>query len=243
MRRVRFIAVLRTRKLSYRRADPSDGLFDPLRAAILHQRVGHIEEAFWLVFLSVHFGRHHSAGWRYAREVYGRLGDIARWDWTSISADPRAFRAWLDAHQGELKSGRVSGGFGNHRKYQSLDGRSATGTGAAVESYIGWVGPPRTHQELIAQALERSGGDPRRAFDDLYRAMRAVASFDRTARFDYLTMLSKLGLAPIEPGSVYKARQARFGARDSYSAVRSVCWFSIGCWWSLTAALTSACRF
>jgi hypothetical protein len=33
--------------------------------------------------------------------------------------------------------------------------------------------------------------------------MRAVASFGRTARFDYLTMVGKLGLAGIEPGSTY----------------------------------------
>ena len=33
--------------------------------------------------------------------------------------------------------------------------------------------------------------------------MSAVASFGRTAKFDYLCMVSKLGLAPIEPGSAY----------------------------------------
>jgi hypothetical protein len=33
--------------------------------------------------------------------------------------------------------------------------------------------------------------------------MSAVKSFGRTARFDYLTMIGKLGLAPIEPGSAY----------------------------------------
>jgi hypothetical protein len=33
--------------------------------------------------------------------------------------------------------------------------------------------------------------------------MDAVASFGRTAKFDYLTMLGKLGLAPIVPGRAY----------------------------------------
>jgi hypothetical protein len=33
--------------------------------------------------------------------------------------------------------------------------------------------------------------------------MDAVARFGRTARFDYLTMLGKLGLAAIQPGSTY----------------------------------------
>lgn len=203
IRRVKFIAVLRTRKLSDRRADPNDELFDPLKAAILHQRQGDIEEAFWLVFLFVHFGKHARGGWRYAREVYGRLGNGSRWDWARTRADPQGFRAWLDAHLAELKREGLPGGFGNHRKYQSLDAYSATGTGAAVETYVNWVGPPRTHQELMTQAWERASGSPHKAFDDLYRSMRTVASFGRMARFDYLTMVGKLGLAPIEPGSTY----------------------------------------
>jgi len=40
-------------------------------------------------------------------------------------------------------------------------------------------------------------------FDDLYNSMKAVISFGRTARFDFLTMVGKLGLANIEPGIPY----------------------------------------
>lgn len=201
--RVKFVAVLRTRRLSDLRANPNDELFDPLRAAILHQRQGNLEEAFWLVFLFVHFGKHARAGWRYAREVYGRLAGAGRWDWATTSIDPGAFRAWLDAHQNDLKRDGVPRGFGNHRKYESLDAYSQNGTGAAVESYVRWVNPPRTHQELVEQAYEQAGGDPRKTFDDLYQSMKAVARFGRTARFDYLTMVGKLGLAHIEPPSAY----------------------------------------
>jgi hypothetical protein len=203
MHRVRFISVVRNRNLSQRRADPNDKLFDPLRAAILHQRQGHIDEAFWLVFLFVHFGKNSRAGWRYAREVYGRLDDGLIWDWARTSVDPAGFRKWLAAHQGQLKRKGISRGFGNHRKYQSLDAYSGSGTGAAVESYVNWVGPPRTHVELIEHASQQGAGDPRKAFDYLYRSMRAIVSFGRTARFDYLTMVGKLGLGPIEPGSTY----------------------------------------
>lgn len=201
--RVKFVAVLRERKLSELRAEPNNELFDPLKAAILHQRRGNIEEAFWLVFLFVHFGKHARAGWRYAREVYGRLGGGGRWDWASTSADPSGFRSWLDSHQGELKREGVPRGFGNHRKYESLDAYSPNGTGSAVESYVRWVNPPRTHQQLMEQVCRQAGGDPRKAFDYLYHSMRAVARFGRTARFDYLTMVGKLGLALIEPPSTY----------------------------------------
>ncbi len=221
--RVRFVAVLRTRELSPRRADPNDELFDPLKAPILHQRQGNVEEAFWLVFLFVHFGKHPRAGWRYAREVYGRLGEAGRWDWASTSADPSGFRAWLHAHQDDLKREVVPRGFGNHRKYESLDAYSAKGTGAVVESYVRWVSPPRTHQELMEQVCRQADGDPRKAFDLLYQSMRTVARFGRLARFDYLTMLGKLGLADVEPASTYMEnstgpiRGARllFGADES----------------------------
>jgi hypothetical protein len=201
--RVKFVAVLRQRKLSELRAEPNDELFDPLKAAILHQRRGNIEEAFWLVFLFVHFGKHVRAGWRYAREVYGRLGGGGRWDWASTSGDPSGFRSWLDSHQGELKREGIPRGFGNHRKYESLDAYSPNGTGSVVESYVRWVNPPNTHRQLTEQACQQAGCAPRKAFDDLYHSMRAVARFGRTARFDYLAMVGKLGLALIEPPSTY----------------------------------------
>ena len=201
--RVQYVSVIRTRDISERRADPNDDLFDPLKAAVLYHRRGLIDEAFWMVFLFVHFGKHPRAGWRYAREVYGRLGTNDRWDWANTSADPTEFRVWLHAHQGELKRNGVPGGFGNHHKYQSLDAYSETGTGAAFESYVRWVGPSSSHEELMEHAIHQAHGEPRKAFDVLYRTMNIVASFGRTARFDYLTMVGKLGLARIEPGSTY----------------------------------------
>lgn len=203
IRRVKYVSAVRTRKLSDRRADPDDELFDPLLAAVLYQNQGLLEESFWLVFLFVHFGKHARAGWLYAREIYGALGSGVRWDWARTSANPSEFRQWLDAHQEELKPKGVPHGFGNHRKYESLDAKSERGTGAVVESYIRWVGPPRTHQELMKMACDEAGGDPRKTFDLLYHSMSAVIGFGRTARFDYLAMIGKLGLAPIEPGSPY----------------------------------------
>jgi hypothetical protein len=201
--RVKFVEVIRDRELSDLRANPGNALFDPLKAAVLQQRQGDMEEAFWLVFLFVHFGRNPRAGWRYAREIYGGLGQGTRWDWVHVRNNPDGFREWLNDHQDDLKRKGVPRGFGNHRKYESLNAYSSNGTGAAVESYVAWVAPPRTHLELMHQACGEANGDPRRAFDILYRSMKVVARFGRTARFDYLTMIGKLKLAPIEPGSTY----------------------------------------
>jgi hypothetical protein len=181
--------------------DPSSDLFDPIKGAVLHGLAGQADEAFWLVFLSVHFGRDRRSGWRLVRDVYGRLGDASYWTWNRTSSDPQAFRRWLASNIAAFRgNGRR---FGNHRKYQSLDAWTPAGTGAAVETYVGWVAPPRTHRMLIEAAREQAGGDPRRAFDLLYRSMAVVKSFGRTARFDYLTMVAKVGLAAIDPGSTY----------------------------------------
>jgi hypothetical protein len=202
--RVKYISVVLKRNLSDRCTDPNDAdMFDPIKAAILHKHQGYTDEAFWMVFLFVHFGKNAQGGWRYAREVYGQLGSSARWDWASTSADPNGFRGWLGTHQSELKRKSPPGGFGNHRKYQSLDAYSSHGTGAAIESYVNWVGQSRTHQDLFNQACTRTRGDPRQAFDYLYHSMDEVKSFGRVARFDYLTMIGKLELASIQPGSAY----------------------------------------
>ena len=201
--RVCYVRVIRSRDISERRSDPRTILFDPLKAAILHGRSGRIDEAFWLVFLFVHFGKHLRGGWRYAREIYGRLGEGRLWDWENTSTSPEQFREWLHNHQQELKRPGCPGGFGNHRKYESLDSHSNRGTGAAVQSYVEWVGPSRNHVELFSRAVKKSRNDPKEAFDHLFRSMNAVARFGRTARFDYLAMVGKLELAHIEPGSAY----------------------------------------
>jgi Alpha-glutamyl/putrescinyl thymine pyrophosphorylase clade 3 len=204
IRRVEFIAAISNRDISDLRADPSSDLFDPIKAAILHTRRGNIDEAFWLTFLSVLFGKHKRSGWRLARDIYGALGANTRWDWATTSKDPQAFRQWLAKNETVLKGADgIERHFGNHRKYTSLDAGSTSGTGAAVESYVKWVRPPRTHEMLITDAQKRCAGNKRKTFDYLYHSMRDVASFGRLAKFDYLTLLGKLRLADIEPGSTY----------------------------------------
>ena len=203
IRRVNYVSVMRGRHISPRRANPDEEIFDPLKAAVLTQKAGNHDEACWLVFLFVHFGKHNKGGWRYVREVYGQLGAGKRWDWASVSADPSAFRAWLHKNRAAIQRKDAPGGFGNHRKRESLDATSAKGTGATVETYVKWIAPPRTHKELFEQAISDAKGEPRVAFDILYSSMSAVMRFGRTARFDYLTMIGKLGLAEIVPGSTY----------------------------------------
>jgi hypothetical protein len=178
-------------------------MFDPVKAAILHMRSGRTDDAFWLVFVFVHFGKHVRDGYQLARDIYGRLGGAPAWDWDHVSDDPRGFREWLHQVQDRLRGDGVRRRFGNHRKYESLEAWSRVGTGEAIETYVQWVRPFGSHQALINDARNRVGGDRRDLFRALYGSMGSVARFGRTARFDYLAMVGKLGLAEIEPDSTY----------------------------------------
>jgi hypothetical protein len=202
IRRIEFVHVINKRKLSPKRTDPSSNLFDPLKAAVIRAREKNVEEAYWLVFIYVHFGKHRRAAWRLARDVYGGL-DRTPWTWAVVSSDPEKFAKWLKTNEVNL---RAHGGmFGGHRHYETLKASSSRGLPAVAESYIKWVKAANSHQELFAKALANAGGDPNKAFLELYKSMKSVISFGRLARFDYLTMVSKLGLAGIEPGSAFIA--------------------------------------
>jgi hypothetical protein len=180
--------------------EPTRPNFDPQKAAIKAYQEGNFEEAAWLTFLLTHFGRHRSLKWALCANVYA--GDGTPWTWQRVKKNPAGFRAWLSKNQEAIKPSSRSYGFGNHRKYQSIDAWAPNGTGEAVETYVAWVNGFGSHHHMVQAALTASSGDATRAFEYLYKAM-SVASFGRTAKFDYLTMLEKLQLAPISPGKLY----------------------------------------
>lgn len=203
LRRVEFATHLTQAKHHSDRMDPSADIFDPLRAAVLHLRKGQNDEAWWLVFLATHFGKHHKDGWRLVRDIYGRLGQGGRWDWQTISMNPGAFRVWLQANISILKSNPPTRRFSNHRKYETLNPNSPNGTAAVFESYVRWVSDFGSHSTLIRSIHSRVGQNPEEVFAALYQSMNAVQRFGRLGKFDFLAMLGKLGIAPISPGSAF----------------------------------------
>ena len=205
LRRVHYVQKISKMDHDHRRKDPSDPMFDPLKAAILQHREGNVDEAFWLVFLATHFGRHVVDGWRLARDIYGKYGAAGTWCWNSISVDPEGVSVWLTEVEDELQKDGVNRRFGNHRKYETLKTSSARGTGKVLESYVRWVGQNRGHELLLSEVQGDGQQDPGALFDTLYSQMGQVVSFGRTGRFDYLTMLGKIGLADIEPRIPYLA--------------------------------------
>ncbi len=198
VRRIKYIEIIRNKPISSIFLDATTSYFDPIKGACWHKQQGNIEDAFWMVFLATHFGKNKTTGWGLARGTYGALGHPAYWDWTTTSSNPNDFRNWLAQNQGDLKD---LGNFSNHRKYQSLDATSPNGTGAAFESYITWTGG--SHQALFDEIKRDVGDNPKELFDAIYKSMNSVVSFGRMGRFDYLTMVGKLGLLDIEPKSTY----------------------------------------
>ncbi|WP_288392031.1 hypothetical protein [uncultured Herbaspirillum sp.] len=197
--RINYVKTITTRDVSPKRANPKDvEMFDPLKAAVHYMRDGNEDEAFWLVFLFVHCGKHLTEGYGLLRMVYGAFNDKFVWTWNRFSKRPDDFSVWLHQHLDEIKAQRARFKFGNHRKYESLDQLDTT-----LKSYAEWVGPSRSHRTLINAAKAQVGTDPKKLFDHLYQNMGAVHRFGRTARFDFLTMIGKIGLENIDPPSAY----------------------------------------
>jgi hypothetical protein len=91
--------------------------------------------------------------------------------------------------------------FGNHRKRQTITDTNTrgTGTGDIVDSYINWVRGFGSQQAAFASFTNAGATPATDAFDKAFESMSAVTGFGRTAKFDYLTMVHKLDLAPIQP--------------------------------------------
>lgn len=197
--RTLYFEFLLSRPPSASRADPADDAFDPLRAAVFHERAGNRDEAFWLVFLFVHFGKHRRSGWHLIADIYGQLDGGARWSWDAVAADVNAFRRWLDDHVDSIKNLQPRRGFGNHRKYESLGAWNENGTGAVVASYVDWVGAAG-HDTRIGQ-VTTDATTPHERFDALYDSVRAVRRVGRTGAFDYCATLGKLAFVAVEPSA------------------------------------------
>jgi len=195
LRREAYYREVQKKDISARRADPNDPAFDAERAVAYHIRQGHVDEAAWLIFLMTYFARPVETGWLRLKDVYGKLGEGV-WDWATVKANPLAFGEWLAENWRHVR-----GKFGNHRKYETLRDNSHRSTGKVVESYIAWVGE-HDHVRKFAEVIREAGNDPHTIFDALFHNL-TVLSFGRLAKFDYLSLIGRYGVAPIDAGSAY----------------------------------------
>lgn len=177
------------------RADPNSPKFDAERAVAYFVQQKKIDDACWLIFLMTHFARPADSGWSRLRDVYGKLG-TGVWDWQSVSTSTVAFETWLNANWQN-----ISGKFGSHRKYASIRPGAKDTTTDVVKSYISWIGP-KGHSAHFSKLVLQGGNDPHAIFDTFYRHLN-VSSFGRLGKFDYLSMLRRYSVVPIQAGKAY----------------------------------------
>ncbi|MBB05445.1 MAG: hypothetical protein CML03_08010 [Pseudooceanicola sp.] len=214
LRRISYTDTLLMRSVNAARCDPHSGIFDPVRGALHFQRSGQLDEAVWLTFVLTHFGKHAVDEWKLAANVYGSFGVGPVWTFAQYAADLAGFENMLAANSGRLADASISGSFSNHRKFQSKKPEAIAKTFC---TYYEWQTEFGGFRDRMIATHASVGQEPQAAFDALYKSMKGVFGFGggRLGRFDFLTMLGKLQLAPITPGSVYldKATGPLAGAR------------------------------
>ncbi len=200
-RRTRYVATALKRDIGAFRSDPHDERFDPVLGAIIYIRAADVDNASWLAFLSVAFGRSVKSKWELCRAVHGQLGTKI-WTWPEVSKHPLKLCDWINDNAEKIRKGPPPRAFGNHRKYETLRRSGNRGAPHTIYSYIEWILGAGGHKKLFEDTATQANKNPNLAFDILYHNM-PVLSFGRLARFDYLSMLGKLGLTDIKAGSVY----------------------------------------
>lgn len=194
IRREDYYRHARDRHAVPQRVDPNSQLFNPEKGVGFFMQSGNIDEAAWLAFLMIFFGKPLDDNWKLLRGVYGRLGTGEVWDWKSVSFDPKKFEQWLSK-----SSKSLCGKFGNHRKYMSLNPKSSHMSPASIISgYIQMIGETG-HQAFFDDLLEDQPNDQ---FDVLFNKL-CIPSFGRLGMFDYLMMLSRYKIIPMRPQSAY----------------------------------------
>ena len=214
IRRTEYLLQVSIRSSSASLSTPYSGSFQPLAGASAMYKAGQIDDAYWLVYLATHFGKHKQDGWNLTEDIYGRFGQGGVWDWSSASQNPQAITSWLQANYPHVTSAGRSRRFGNHRKYETLK-PGVKGTGHALETYINWVKSYGSHRGLIQSAQATVGQNPQEVFAYLYRDLDRVAKLGRLGKFDLLCNLSNLQIAPIFPdkGYIAQATGPKAGAR------------------------------
>lgn len=204
IRRIEYLRVTSVRAKSPALYTPYSGSFEPFGGAAALHKAERTDDAYWLVYLATHFGKHKIDGWNLTEDFYGRFTQGGVWDWAAASQDPLAISQWLDAIYPHVTSAGRSRRFGNHRKFETLK-PGPKGTGHAVATYIKWVGQYGSHEALINHAQKCVGQNPKEVYAYLYKDLNNVAKLGRLGKFDLLCNLSNLSIAPILPDKAYIA--------------------------------------
>jgi len=197
-KRIKFIEILKSKQIDSRRKDPNSNLYDPIQSAIIHFQENNVNEAVWNILLYVHFGKTTKKGYGLLKSVYGNLGDSKIWSLENFKNDISGFKNWLDNNQKEIKE---LGGFGNHRKYQSIRANAKSTTYQTLESFLTLI--DNDFEEYISSIPVEIKSNKYKFFDYLYKHFNGIVGFARLAIFDFLCMIGKVGILDIEPEHPY----------------------------------------
>jgi hypothetical protein len=230
VRRIAYLNFLAARSRSPSLHTPYSGSFEPLGGGASLLRQGRIDDAYWLVYLATHFGKHKTDGWNLTEDFYGRFGQVGVWDWATVSHDPQALEEWLAANYPAVTFAGRSRRFGNHRKFETLK-PGPKGTGHALRSYVEWVMGRGSHRALIESAQQQVGQNPQEVFGYLYSELDNVSKLGRLGKFDLLCNWSNLMIAPIFPDKAYVAESTGpkigakllFGSELTMPALEAAC--------------------
>lgn len=103
--------------------DSHQKTFDPQAAARILFSENQVEEACWLIFLSVYVGKQPGEDSELFRNIYNGLSSGFEWTWQAITKNPLVFKSWLLEKQSALKS---KGCFGPLHKFPYIDQKKAT---------------------------------------------------------------------------------------------------------------------
>ena len=197
VRRINYLKSMSRKARSSSLYTPYSGAFNPLAGAAALDKAGRFDDAYWLVFLATHFGKHKEDRWNLTEDFYGRFNDGSGvWDWARASSNPAAIEQWIEEVYPHTTSEGRPRRFGNHRKFETLK-PGPKGTGHACQTYIELVLSFGSHSDLIRHAQHEVGQNPKDVFAYLYKRLGAVAKFGRLGKFDLLCNLSNLEIAPI----------------------------------------------
>lgn len=180
--------------------DPSSKEFNPLVAAAWHFGQQNIDEACWLLFLQCYIGKHPRYHWEFLRSIYGALDNNRPWSWEWVFSNTREFQDWLLTNQPALKE---TGGLNDGNKHFGFDYSQALRVGNQIQSYLSWVSFEGNHFQLFCRAIDANEGQPSASFHYLYQSMNQHVPVTKSITFNYLALISTLGIAEIQPGHLY----------------------------------------
>lgn len=202
IRRIKYVTTITERRISSSIANPYTDGFNPLKAAIYHLQNKNVDEACWLVFLLTHFGKSKGSGWLLTQDFYKGF-DQKILSWNLVSSNFPILRNWIESRSNEIKNLHPKRTFSNHRKYESLRSDTTKSIYNVFNSYVSLIMEYGNHTNLFQAVLAEEEGCKYASFDNLYKKFSKVVSFGRTGKFDFLTMIGKLGMIDIEPPKTY----------------------------------------